>query len=517
MKVLAYYLPQYHRVPINDKWWGEGFTEWTSVKKSQPLYEKHYQPHVPLGGNYYNLLEKETMIWQAELMHNYCIDGMCFYHYWFSDKERVLEKPAENLLMWTDVNMPFCFSWANESWLNKWSHREGLLWAENKEEKNKELEFIFLQTYGREKEWENHFNYLYPFFNDERYIKIDNKPLFVIHDLYNIPCCHEMIVYWNELAKNKGLKGIYILGGGFPDVKCNVDGYMTHEPGMIRNSLKSINFGEPTLISYKDAVDEILAQKNVKEKQIVFTTFCSYDTTPRYGLDGDVYEGATPDLFMSHLMKLMAKNQAAGMDMVFIDAWNEWGEGMHLEPDEKYGYAWLEAVKNAKERYIDYVEKYKKEISYYSEKEFKIICNSKKWELYTSIFDRWMNLREKNINISDYLKKNHFNRIMLYGVGIFSEHMILECKKNDVSVIGIIDRSKHFSVNDIEVYQMSNDLPNVDVIVVTAIYSMDDICNEIRKYNKEIKILSLLELILFAEETFLIDNKKVYKLEGQVV
>ncbi len=112
MKIIAMYLPQYHRTPENDEWWGEGFTDWEAVKKAKPLFEGHNQPRVPLNDNYYDLLEKNTMQWQADLMHEYGIDGMCIYHYWFKDGRQVLEKPAENLLRWTDIDMPFCFCWA---------------------------------------------------------------------------------------------------------------------------------------------------------------------------------------------------------------------------------------------------------------------------------------------------------------------------------------------------------------------------------------------------------------------
>lgn len=117
MKLFAYYLPQFHRVPENDRLWGEGFTEWKAAQDAKTLFEGHYQPHEPLNDNYYNLLKKETMQWQAELMHKYSIDGMCFYHYWFGEGKKILEMPAENLLKWTDIDMSFCFSWANQSWV----------------------------------------------------------------------------------------------------------------------------------------------------------------------------------------------------------------------------------------------------------------------------------------------------------------------------------------------------------------------------------------------------------------
>lgn len=121
MRVIAMYLPQFHRVKENDIWWGEGFTEWTSVRSAERLFPGHEQPHVPLHGNYYDLLQPETMRWQAELMKRFGVDGMCFYHYYFKDGRKILEKPAENLLQWKDIDMPFCFSWANESWVRSWS------------------------------------------------------------------------------------------------------------------------------------------------------------------------------------------------------------------------------------------------------------------------------------------------------------------------------------------------------------------------------------------------------------
>lgn len=122
MKIFTMYLPQFHRTLENDAWWGEGFTDWVSTKNVAPLFSGHVQPRIPLNSNYYDLTEKETMKWQAELMHQYGIDGMCIYHYWFKDGRKVLEKPAENLLKWKDIDMPFCFYWANESWARSWSN-----------------------------------------------------------------------------------------------------------------------------------------------------------------------------------------------------------------------------------------------------------------------------------------------------------------------------------------------------------------------------------------------------------
>ncbi len=498
MKVFAYYLPQYHRVPINDKWWGEGFTEWISVRNAKPLYEGHYQPREPMNDNYYSLLDKETMEWQADLMHEYGIDGMCFYHYWFSSEEQVLEKPAENLLVWKNIDMPFCFSWANESWLNKWSSREGFAWTDNEKEKKSELKYIFLQTYGRENEWREHFEYLLPFFKDERYIKYNDKPLFVIHDVYTIPCLHEMLRLWNDMAIYNGFKGIYVIGGGIPDIYSCVDAYMTHEPGNVKKYINTYA-SMPSRYSYKEASETILEQKYYKGTTMMYSTFCSYDTTPRYGKDGDVYEYVTPEFFCEHLSRLMAKNHMAGVDMVFIDAWNEWGEGMHLEPDEKYGFRWLEAVKQAKNDYKNYEADYR-DIQYVTEYEKKVLCNVKKGELYGTILSRWMTLRENNVNVTDYLFTAGIERVVLYGLGIFSNHFLWECIRNNIDVVGAVDKSIHFVLENITLYQMTDKLPEADAIIITAPYYTDSICEEIRKYDKDIKIISIYELIILAEE-----------------
>ena len=155
MKIFAFYLPQYHTIPENNTWWGEGFTEWTNVKKAKPLYYQHNQPRIPLNNNYYDLSNDNTLIWQSKLLKEYKIDGLCFYHYWFKNK-KLLEKPAEKLLHNKKIDIPFFFSWANEPWTRSW---DGL---------NKNI--LIDQDYGDRQDWINHFNYLKPFFKDLMWI-----------------------------------------------------------------------------------------------------------------------------------------------------------------------------------------------------------------------------------------------------------------------------------------------------------------------------------------------------------
>lgn len=498
MDLLAYYLPQFHRVPENDQWWGEGFTEWTAAKNARPLFEEHYQPHEPYNDNYYDLLEKETMQWQTALMHKYKIDGMCFYHYWFGEGQKILERPAENLLKWTDIDMPFCFSWANQSWVRAWSNLKGFSWMsgnENKQSKD-EPSVIFQQNYGREKDWEEHFQYLLPFLKDKRYIRYDGKPLFVIHVLNDVPCLGEMMRYWKNLAKKNGLDGLYIIGGGQVGINYGVDAVMTHEPGDIKRVLTNINKEKgPACYSYREAYERILAQRYPRNGRMIYTAFCSYDTTPRYGMDGCVFQDSSPEVFGKYLVKLMAKNAAEGIDFLFIDAWNEWGEGMHLEPDKKYGYKWLEEIPKAKEKYKDYISDFAAKNNYMNIEEYRMRCNTSKYEMYLNILSDWMYARERGKNIIAYMRKYGLEKILIYGYGIFARHLISECKEQDISILGIIDQATIHEEEEIHTYHVNEEIPDADAIIVTSFYYMNDICTEIRKYNRDIPIYSISEII----------------------
>lgn len=498
MDILAYYLPQFHRVPENDQWWGNGFTEWTAAKNAKPLYEGHYQPHEPWNDNYYNLLEKRTMQWQADLMHKYGIDGMCFYHYWFGEGQKILEKPAENLLKWTDIDMPFCFSWANQSWVHAWSNLKGFSWMSKQKElsSEKESSMIFQQKYGREKEWKNHFEYLLPFLKDERYIRYEGKPLIVIHVLNDVPCLYEMLKYWDKLAKENGLKGLYVAGGGQVGISYGVDVVMTHEPGDIKRILCNQNKNNGLVYySYEEAYETILNQKYPPNDKMIYTAFCSYDTTPRYGMEGCVFQGSSPEIFGGYLAKLLAKNELEGIDLFFIDAWNEWGEGMHLEPDKKYGFKWLEAVQKAKRDYIKYKQDFVLKKERMDIEEYTGRCNSNKFEMYLNILSDWMYVREKNKKITLYLKKYNLYKILIYGYGVFAKHLIAECKKLGVSIVGIIDKETIPEIDEICTYHMDENIPKADGIIVTAFYYMKDICTEIRKYDKDIPIYSISEIV----------------------
>ena len=370
MKTIAFFVPQYHQIPINDKYWGEGFTEWVNVKSSKPLFDGHIQPKVPLNNNYYNLLDRKTKIWQRDLAKRYGIYGFCYYHYWFNGK-MLLEQPCEQILEDKELDLPFCFSWANEAWSMEWTGKKTV---------------IMPQFYGSKIEWKEHWEYLLPFFKDERYIKEDGKPLFVIYRPESIECLEEMLHYWRELAKESGFPDIIFISQSADYLfdkkeECpEIDFEIEYEPFTSRRSLGNKRFEGLKKIrrrfmsfcekkfgwdlrrygthvfqqitnmsrpSYDDSWNNILLRKPYTKKSLP-CAFVDWDNSPRYRERGQVYLGATPKKFKQYLSQLLrkAKNDYK-TNLLFIFAWNEWGEGGYLEPDELNGYGYLEAVKDA--------------------------------------------------------------------------------------------------------------------------------------------------------------------------
>ena len=364
MKIITFYLPQFHDIPENDEWWGKGFTEWHNVKKARPLFEGHQQPRVPLNHNYYNLLDDETKIWQSELAQKYGIYGFCYYHYWFSGK-LLLERPMEQMLRNKKITIPFCICWANEPWTKAWVGESKILIA---------------QKYGGRDEWEAHFNYLLPFFKDERYIYENEKPLVVIYRPHIIPCLNEMLDCWDELARKNGLKGITFASQHIWDNKEADDSRFTyHIESQPLFALKDINEGKYSFLKKMrntvsntleqitgknlrqlgigmlagnrieyDTVWEVIVNKTPESEKSIPGAFVEWDNTPRRGKGGKIFMDASPDKFRRYLSRQIDRAKMVyHKDMIFMFAWNEWCEGGYLEPDERYGYQYLEAVRDA--------------------------------------------------------------------------------------------------------------------------------------------------------------------------
>ncbi|NBJ83651.1 glycosyl transferase [bacterium 1XD42-94] len=353
MKLISFYLPQFHEIPENNRAWGRGFTEWVNVKKAQPLFLGHNQPRKPLHNHYYNLLDDGVMEWQIDLAKKAGIYGFCFYHYWFGGR-MVLEKPAEKLLHNEQIDFQYCFSWANEPWTRTWHGAGG------------EKEILIPQDYGGEEEWNLHYEYFRQFFMDKRYIKEENCPVLLIYRLRNIPHFNDMLRYWNECAKKDGFSGIFIVS---MDVWRDhvaksrwVNGSVDFEPGKSRaGAMNKFAFLQPKnkrsiLWNYFAIRTFDYGKVNRKmlhcphQKNEFRTVFVDFDDSPRRGNRAVVTLGSTPKRFGKYLRKALQLSRREGNEYLFINAWNEWGEGNYLEPDTRYGYSYLNQVKEALQR-----------------------------------------------------------------------------------------------------------------------------------------------------------------------
>lgn len=349
IKLISFYLPQFHEIPENNDAWGNGFTEWTNVKKSKPLFLGHHQPRIPQNGNYYNLLEKKTLLWQAKLAKEAELYGFCFYHYWFQGR-MVLEKPIEILKKNKDININYCFCWANEPWTKTWHGAGGT------------KEILIAQNYGVEEEWEQHYQYFKVYFEDERYIKNQNRPVVLIYRLRNIPRFNDMIRYWNKRAIEDGYEGVFIISMNVcrehVETSKWVNGSVDFEPNKTKSELHTMGTKwkpkEKGSILWnrffmKAIQYDVLYKKMLEvphKKNQYRTVFVDYDDSPRRGTRAVITHGSTPKKFGKYLKKTIEKSVEEQNEYVFVNAWNEWGEGNYLEPDERHGKAYLKQIRN---------------------------------------------------------------------------------------------------------------------------------------------------------------------------
>ncbi len=362
MKVICMYLPQYHTFKENNEWWGEGYTEWTAVKRSKSLYKGHMQPRVPLDNRYYDLLNDgvATWQWQADLAKKYDVYGFCVYQYWFKGRQ-LMEKPMEILLQHPEIDLRYSICWANESWTRTWY---GI-----------EEEILMKQEYGEEADWRRHFEYLLPFFQDVRYIKIDQKPVLHIYRTPDIDCLEEMLSCFRKWAVEEGFAGLYIVSAktaAEQETRTElIDGYYYFEPGYTLKHdfglLHRMYYSGSVLI--KSRLNKILKRKLLERtipsswitdrieerdysKENEFPGLIpDWDNTPRRSYKGLAYLGTNPDAFEKTLKIIGQKIKSKKLNYVYINAWNEWGEGAMLEPDEVRRYGYLEAIQKVVSEY----------------------------------------------------------------------------------------------------------------------------------------------------------------------
>lgn len=483
-KIYAYYLPQFHRTKENDEWWGEGFTDWTAVQKATPLFEGHIQPKRPLS--FYNLLEKETMLNQAMMMKRYGIDGMCFYHYYFENGRKILEKPAENLLKWKDVAMPFCFYWANQSWAKTWSNvNDANVWtvdSANGENSENKSGILLKQNYGNKKDWLEHIDYLFPFFCDERYIKISGRPLFLIYLPKDIDCFAEMKACWDQFMDNHNMPRVFFVAKNTYDEL--YDGYMEHEPQHVMQNKGNMKYDNPYSVAqvydYEELWKEILESKE-KGENYFYGGFVGYDDTPRRGRSGSVVLGQSPELFKKYLIQLMIKANNSKNNIIFINAWNEWGEGMYLEPDKSYAYKYLEAIKEAKEFVYKNEFLFKgmniaKSSTESDEKIEQLVTKNERYESYWKILRDLLSLELEGKKISKYLHNHSIQSCAIYGVGIIGKPIYSMLRKEGVNIAYCIDKdvNKREQI-DVPLKTPDEELDDVDLVVIATTYSHEEI------------------------------------------
>ncbi|RCX23486.1 glycosyl transferase family WbsX [Fontibacillus phaseoli] len=345
MKVIAFHLPQFHRIPENDAWWGTGFTEWTNTSKAVSLYPGHLQPKIPYENYYYDLMDSSARQWQAIAAKTYGIYGFCYYHYWFKGKQ-LLEHPVKQMLWLGEPGIPFCLSWANESWTRPGDGGDNHILME--------------QSYGDKEDWTQHFYELLNMFRDPRYIRIDDKPLFLIYRPSDIPRCGVMLSHWNQLARENGLKGIYFVRtlGGFPlsslegfDAGVEFEPHYTLAHGGFNQIRRQIKAGDRDhfVIDYDHVWQMIINRSHRRDGgQIIPGAFVGWDNTPRMGYLGQSTIGASPQKFEWYLSRQIERAKSLyNSEFLFVNAWNEWAEGSYLEPDQHYGFQYLEAVRSA--------------------------------------------------------------------------------------------------------------------------------------------------------------------------
>ena len=360
-RVIAFYLPQFHPIKENDEWWGKGFTEWTNVGKAKPLFKGHYQPRVPADLGYYDLRMPEVREAQADMAREAGIEGFMYWHYWFGNGKTLMADIFNDVLKSGKPDFPFCLGWANHSW----SRRTWNTTAQYRKDVD-----LMIQEYPGDEDIFQHFMDVLPAFKDQRYIRIDGKPVFMIYDPTSIPDPKHFMDQWNKLAKANGLeKGIHFVGMasgwlekyqqtldmGFDAIapanlwlaESKAKGYffkmLEHK---IRNYFPKISPLDK--YKYKDIIKHFYTKYDRLENGYP-SIIPNWDRSPRGGRRSVIYTGSTPILFKKHLEDALelVKYKQPEHRIIFLRSWNEWAEGNYVEPDLKFGHGYLDVLRDS--------------------------------------------------------------------------------------------------------------------------------------------------------------------------
>ncbi|NCC60278.1 MAG: methyltransferase domain-containing protein [Verrucomicrobiae bacterium] len=343
IKAIAFHLPQFHSIPENDRWWGEGFTEWSNTRKAKPLFPGHYQPREPHPDiGYYDLSDIKTLKCQVDMAKKFGIYGFCFYHYWFHGT-RLLGRPVDMLLGNKDIEMPFCLCWANETWSKKWDGKDHHILIEQKFSPEDDLQFI---------------EFLAPYFRDPRYIRVNGRPILLVYRVSKLPSPLETVSRWRTWCQENGLGEIHLVavchGEVYPNSKLidiGFDAYAEFPPHCFpcqhipsENSL----FGDGYRFDYSTGVD---ASIESNDSQIIYKgCTLGWDNTARFGKNATIYLNFSIKKYyfwLCHIIDYTRKKFNEHERFIFINAWNEWAEGTYLEPDKRYGYVYLNTTSKA--------------------------------------------------------------------------------------------------------------------------------------------------------------------------
>jgi hypothetical protein len=344
LRLIAFYLPQFHPIPENDAWWGAGFTEWTNVRRAVPLYRGHHQPRRPGELGYYDLRDDDVRHRQAALARAHGVHGFCYYYYWFSGR-RLLEHPLDRLLADRALDFPFCVCWANENWSRRWDGSE---------------EDVLIAQQYRPEDPERFIRDLAPVLQDPRYITVDGAPLLLVYRPSILPNVRKTVATWRATAASLGMPRLHLCAMQSALYTSGLDDGFD---AMVEFPPHSIVIGEITdrvpdlvpdfagkIFSYADVVRYSTALTSGVRLPIYRGLMTAWDNTARRGLRSHIFDGATPELYEVWLRRLIAytrRHHQGDARLLFVNAWNEWAEGAYLEPDEAFGREYLEATRRA--------------------------------------------------------------------------------------------------------------------------------------------------------------------------